>query len=214
MCRTPKKLCQKFIKFLIRIFTCIFCCRCKRKSAKIDPHKKNDDKNSNFNQAHQLTSIKIDENLVKQLTSYNNPYMGSGGSVSNPSSLNDLGIIDNQSIATTNTENFDMMDHFSKDVSFSSSPKNRNQQVPNQNQNQDPLVAQVLQNQNNQRRAMTGRGKDSESAGKNSMNPGLDNPDHPINLGYEATLENVKSYVDNVKSGLKTKTKTKAGKQN
>ena len=99
---------------------------------------------------------------------------------------------DSQSIATTNTENFEMMDNFSKDVNVQNRQtllQNKNmtsnelQQSKQRDQSQDNLAAQVIYNS---RRAMIGR-KESQIRSASNVNPNS-NPDHPINLGYEATM--------------------------
>lgn len=184
MCRPLKKCAQKFIKSLIRLFLCIFCCRCKRRPQKADDQNKKDDDN--------LTSIKVDENLMKKL--FNNDTFSanptSANSLSNNYSHNKGGSSmwkfpdsDNQSIATTNTENFEMMETFSKDVNVQNrATLMQHKNMPgNQVHNEDPLAAQVIYNS---RRAMIGR-KETQIKKSSNIN---DNPDHPINLGYEATL--------------------------
>ena len=119
MCRTLQKYTKKFIKSIIKLFLCLFCCRCRKKSKPEDPNKKNDDN---------LTSIKVDENLMKKLfnnDTFSSGKLGSGSSSFNTYSHNKNSMggsmwkfpdNDSQSIATTNTENFEMMDNFSKDV--------------------------------------------------------------------------------------------------
>lgn len=107
MCRRISNCFRKAVKLLIRIFTCLFTCRWRRKKVKTE-----DD--SALKQKNRLTSIRIDEdtvNTVKQLLQNTPEPVTWFNTISN-----DLDIQDVQSTATTNTEHFDMMDSFYKDV--------------------------------------------------------------------------------------------------
>jgi len=172
MCRSIKKCFQKFIKILIRIFQCIFCCRCRKK---IQPKQSEKSKiKTKYPDPYALTSIKVDEHIVKQLLSDNHR-------VNTSWSWPELDFSsETQSVTTANTENFEMMESFSKDVNINQFNRNRNYRP-------DPIAAQVIQNS---RKAMTGRrenllNKSLNSTEFNSRVGENSTLDDPINLGYE-----------------------------
>lgn len=153
MCRQFKK----FIKIFSRIICCIFCCRWRKRAempVAVDLTKKKKKKSV------ALTSIRIDEGFVKGLMA---PKIAPSWAEQHQNDLNSDAI----SIATTNTENFDMMESFSKDVDINTL----------QNSRQLGFRGNSPKENNFSRKVIIGRSKEPK-------------PD-PVNLGIDYSVNNL-----------------------
>jgi len=104
MCKRVFNCLKRAVKVLLRVLTCLVTCRWRRKQQKVEETDESKAKN-------RLTSIRIDEdtvNTVKQLLQ-NTPEPVTW-------SWPEADFAETQSIATTNTENFDLMESFFKDM--------------------------------------------------------------------------------------------------